>query len=805
MKAIQRFLAALGMTILASVHAADITVTAGVDQRRVAFGDSLTYSITVEGATSGVNPSLTPVDGLQFDGPSLQTSMQIVNGQMSQSVMLVYRVTPQRPGEFTIPANAVDVAGKKFQTEPITITVVQGAVASDWKDRLFGKFGLETTTLYVGQTVPVQVQLFTRQDVAFRGVSGFQCQADDLGFQFLKNLKQGTQSIGGELFHVVAVDGALSPTKPGKLTLGPCALRVRVGTGRRVGFFGDEETRDLPVTVDAVPLEVLPLPVEGQPPEFAGAVGQWQIEMTAKPTEVPVGEPITVNVRVHGVGNIDLVPTPQLSGLDGFKAYDPTPKTTKNELGTEGARELQQVLVPKSTDVKEIPAVRLSYFDPVEKQYKPATAGPIALTVKPGAAGQTTVVAGDLRLRAPEKLGEDIVYLKGDLGPGAEKAAMPGGAAFLTLNLAPVVALAGGVIWKRRQDKLRGDVAYARRSRAVKNAQRRLASAQGCDDVRRALQHYLGDRLNIPSSGITAAVVEEHPLPADAAQKIRALFEACDAARFAGAPVDLADLRQRVEHVIDELEKTNRRGEACLAPTTAILLLCVGATGVFAKDELKTANQLFDAQQYAEAAAAYERIEPKTAHVYFNLGNAYFRQEQLGRAILNYERARRRAPRDPDILANLKFAEDRLGVVEANTAPQPIRRFWQSVVGSRTLREWSRYELTAVWLTVAAVATAVWWPRWRTVFATAAVVLCVGWVTCATALGGRLLATRAPAAVVIVPQAESRFAPQPEATVHFALTEGTKVIVREDRGQWFFVERADGRQGWVRAEAVERI
>src|SRR2546426_6371118 len=130
--------------------------------------------------------------------------------------------------------------------------------------------------------------------------------------------------------------------------------------------------------------------------------------------------------------------------------------------------------------------------------------------------------------------------------------------------------------------------------------------------------------------------------------------------------------------------------------------------------DFKAANALYDAGKFAEAAAAYERVEPKTASVYFNLGNAFFRQDKVGLAVLNYERARRLAPRDPDILANLKFAEQRLGVDELNTPSTPYRRFLRSAVASRTTGEWSRYELVTMWITILALAGIVWLPRART-------------------------------------------------------------------------------------------
>jgi len=88
---------------------------------------------------------------------------------------------------------------------------------------------------------------------------------------------------------------------------------------------------------------------------------------------------------------------------------------------------------------------------------------------------------------------------------------------------------------------------------AERPQRKRLDVAGSFDDVQRALQNYLGDRLNIPSSGITASVVEERRLPAD----IRAIFETCDAARFAGAHADLTTLKRNVEQVIDDLERSD--------------------------------------------------------------------------------------------------------------------------------------------------------------------------------------------------------------------------------------------------------
>jgi tetratricopeptide (TPR) repeat protein len=223
-------------------------------------------------------------------------------------------------------------------------------------------------------------------------------------------------------------------------------------------------------------------------------------------------------------------------------------------------------------------------------------------------------------------------------------------------------------------------------------------------------------------------------------------------------------------------------------------------------DEFKSANALYDAGKFAEAAAAYEKIEPKTANVYYNLGNALFRQGKLGWAILNYERARRLSPRDPDILANLKFAQRKLGVDEVNAPPKAWQRFLRSAIESRTLGEWSVYELVGLWLTVLAVGGWVFFPKARTGLLVASVAAFLGFAVAGFALSYETISERtAPRGIVVADETEARFAPLPDSTVHFRVAEGTKVAILEDRGQWLFVERADGQQGWVKAEVVGRI
>jgi hypothetical protein len=564
----------IGLFLTAARAFADVSVVATVDRNHIAFGESVTLTIKVQGTQGGSSPSIPHVEGLTFNGPSTQSSFSFVNGSTSASVDYTYQVTPGRTGEFTIPAIEVDISGKSYSTTPIKLVVDKGGAQNDLGQALFAQVRVASKQVYVGQTVPVQVVLFARADVPLRGgLGGFNCEADGLGFKVLQNLKTGAQVINGESFNVWAIEGAISPERTGTLSLGPCILKAQLTVQKkgRNGWpfddsmfdqmFGRTEVREVPVTADAVPVEVLPLPVEGRPADFSGAIGQWNLEVTAKPTEVAVGDPITVTIKVSGSGNIDTVPAPKLGLLDGFKTYDPTTKTTKDELNTTGERVIQQVLMAKNTEVKELPEVRLVYFDPVAKAYRTAVQSAIKLVVKAGSGRESTIVGNTGRLRPEEKLGQDIVYLKGDMGPVAQSVPFCSTPAFWILNVMPVLGLVGGIGWKRRVDRLRGDVAYARRTRAAKNARRLLTTAMNYDEVQRALQQYLGDRLNIPAAGITASIVDEQLVPrgvnGELATRARECFEKCDTARFAGgsAGADVRATREQVERLIDELEQ----------------------------------------------------------------------------------------------------------------------------------------------------------------------------------------------------------------------------------------------------------
>lgn len=194
-----------------------------------------------------------------------------------------------------------------------------------------------------------------------------------------------------------------------------------------------------------------------------------------------------------------------------------------------------------------------------------------------------------------------------------------------------------------------------------------------------------------------------------------------------------------------------------------------------------------------------------SGNVYFNLGNAYFKAGQVGRAILNYERARRFLPSDPDLEANLRFARSLTGT---EVCQPPL---WQHLVFPLAHRVATD---RLVWLTSAAytllfVVLAVYrlWPRRSQWLRYAGWGVAAGLVVITLSLVQQLRTSEWQRHAVVLKQEDTpvRFEPAASGTVHFSATQGTRVRVLDVREDWWQVARCDGRRGWIEKEALEEL
>lgn len=811
-----------------------ITVSASVDSTDVAVGEPFTLAIVVDGAQNVPVP-IVEAQGFRADyiGPSTQVSL--VNGRMSATVTHRYRMIANEEGHFTLGPFVVGYDDQRYETRPIALRVRPAgtraqapAVAPGGARSLRLAVQPNRTEVYLGERVDVDLTLYVG-DVRVRDLQFPVIHADGVTVEKFGQPDQGTEVIDGRRYSTVRLRTHLTPVRAGPIDL-RTTMNLTVLTGRRgMDSFFDQllpgDAKQVEVQAEPVQLTVLPLPEQGRPADFTGAVGDYQFDLSAKPTTLQVGDPITLHMELSGSGNLSTVVPPAPAIGSAFRRYDAQP--VKGEDG-EHRRVFEQVIIPNSVDVHEIPALRFSFFDPDARAYKTITRGPIAIEVQAAAPGRVGVVDAAPAVAptpaAEAPLGRDIVYIKDAPGPVRVRAGGAGRGWWLG-SLALPVALFGAVLgWVRRRDRLAADPRLVRFRAAGREAQRALAAAGGLggrarvDAISAAVTAYLGAKLDLPPGAVERERVLARLAAAGAGDATRAdatrFFALVEAARYAsaqagGADDAVLDVAERVVAALERERGLERRLGALLVVLLGAALLAGGARA----DEPVRAgffqgNQAYASGQYDEAVAAYERARSggqESGALAFNLGNAYLKRGDIGRAIANYERAARLLPRDPDVAANLAFARERANL-EA-PAPSPWQRLAAPLAFRATASELGIAFAAAWWLFWGLLAARLLQPGWtaplnRAAVATALVAAIVG-----VSLAVRVTAVEASGAAVVVAAGDTpvRFEPSANGTEHFTVMPGSDVTVLEEREGWRLVARADGRRGWLPAAAVEVV
>ncbi|MGD0253600.1 MAG: BatD family protein, partial [Verrucomicrobiota bacterium] len=539
--------------------------TASLDRDTIALGESATLSLTFEGGQSKNVPTPS-VPGLQISQIGTSQSVNIVNGAMSSTVTVTFSVTPQHDGKFIFPAMTADVNGQSLTSQPLELTVQKGAVPSaaavnTGSEVAFMKLLLPQTNVYVGQVLAAQLQIYLRDDV--QNLVSFQFTAEPAeGFVLGKSAQGGQyrKQIGNRVYAVVPLSIALTVLKSGDLNLGPFTAQMILVLpssqpqdrfSRQFGFrsFFNEE-KQISLTTDSIEVQSLPLPTEGKPADFNGVVGHYTMTVSAGPTNVAVGDPITVRIQISGRGALDSLTLPNQPEWRDFKVYPPASKVeTSDQLGLEGAKMFEEIVTPQNTDVHQLPQFSFSFFDPDDGNYHTLTQPSVQLAVRSaGMAAVPTIAAAKSAGAENPSSPQDILPIKDEFG--ALVPATPPlvtRPAFLALQGVPVLAWLAAFVWRKRTDSLANNPRLRRRRQVAQLVRdglddlHRLAAENKSDEffatLFRLLQEQLGERLDCPASSITESVVDErvasHGVPEATLQGLRELFHLCNQARYA--------------------------------------------------------------------------------------------------------------------------------------------------------------------------------------------------------------------------------------------------------------------------------
>ena len=577
-------LAVLG---LVAPRARAASFTASLDRDAVSLGEQATLSLTFAGGQAKNVP--TPdVPGLQITQTGTSQNVSIINGAMSSTVTVTFSVTPQQTGEFTIPALTANVNGQQLSTDPLRLTVTAArapaaAAVNSGSEAAFIKFDFPEDKVYVGESVVGRLELYLRDDV--QNFGNFQLTSTPTdGFSAgqtaeLQDQRRRVQ-IGNRVYTVIPIAVPLTAVRTGKLTLGPFAGSVVVvlpsqnnGGNPFFGqFFNQGEQRQVTLATVPVNVECLPLPTQNKPADFTGAVGNFTMAVTAGPTNVTVGDPITVRVAISGAGSLDTLTLPP-EAWRGFQTYPPTTKLdTSDQFGFQGTKTFEQIVSPENPDAHELPPLSFSFFNPDDGQYHTLTQPALPLIVKAAAATPLPTLAAAQNATPENQTPQDILPIKENLGALAmESSPFVAQPAFLAAQAVPVLAFFAAFVWRKRTDSLANNPRL-RRQRAVEKLiqsgvadLRKFAAENNSEEffalLFRLLQEQLGERLDCPASAITENVVEENSTLRGASETarndLRELFQLCNQARY--APVrgtgELNSVAAQFERTVGELQE----------------------------------------------------------------------------------------------------------------------------------------------------------------------------------------------------------------------------------------------------------
>ena len=805
-------------------------------------------------------------DGLEvIAGPytSSQSSYQMINGHTSSSssVTITYTLYAAKNGSFTIGASHALVGGKRLSSRPVKIQVsghaqrTNGAPNMHGQDSydqprmrsagsaisgsdLFIKVSASKKRVHEQEPILLTYKVYTQVDLTqlegkMPDLKGFHTQEVPLPQQKTFH----TETVNGRPYKCVTWSQyVMYPQMTGRLEIPSITFKgIVVQQNRNVdpmeAFFNGgsgyvEVKKD--IKAPGITLQVDPLPQ--RPANFSGGVGKFNISASLDKKEVKAGEPITLRVVVGGIGNLKLLKQPVVNFPKDFDKYDAkvTDKTRLTANGVEGNMVYDFLAVPRNQGSYTIPSVELTYYDTSKNAYKTIKTQPFKVEVEKG--DGTSAESEDFASQD-----KDIHTIK--LGKAEQHKADEmffGSFGYWISLLMPLIAFVVLLIVFRRRAIENADIVKKRSNRAGKIATKRLRLAnklmlqgkQGefYDEVMRALWGYMSYKLNMPAEKLNRDNIREtlgrHFVDDATIEKFTTALDECEFERY--APGDAAGNMNRtfesamtaimdIENAINEARKNQKKHPAGYSFVWLLLaMICFGGTSAKAVTK-NNADTEYQKGNYQQAIRDYEEIlkNGESAEIYFNLGNAYYRTDNITKAVLNYERARLLSPGDDDINFNLQFARSK--TIDKIT-PQSEMFFvtwYKSLVNFTSVDNWAKTGILSIVMALLLVLLYLFGPQLmlrKIGFFGGLAFFVIFLLSNLFAFQQKQALDNRTGAIIMAPSVNIKKTPAKNSADQFVLHEGTRVdIIDKGMTDWRCIRVGDGREGWIETKAIEEI
>lgn len=781
------------------------------------------------------------------------SSYQYVNGHLSGSttVTVSYVAMATRGGNFTIPPAMVVANGRRMSTESMRVRVNGSAPAAATaqsrgggrEEKTVGNPGhgdlfilVSASKTHVHEQEPVMLTYkvyttlnLTQLNGAMPDLKGFHTQEVKLPQQ--KNFHMET--FRGKTYNTVTWSQYIMyPQMTGSLKIPSITYHGIVMEEDRSedAFFTGGGYKEVPrdVTAPGITIQVDPLPAK--PKDFSGGVGKFNISAQLAKTEVRAGDPINLRLVLSGTGNLKLVKEPAVQIPSDFDKYDTkiTDKTKLSEAGVEGNMIYDYLFVARKEGTYTIPAIRFTYYDTGSNSYKTITTQPFTIKVDKGNGngGMSDFDSDENKDIRPIKTGNTSVHKIGDFFFGS--------VAYWAIIIVLLAVFAFLFYSFRKTVLMRSDIVGMKRNNANKIATRRLRradelmlkgkSSEFYDEVMRALWGYVSDKLNIPVEHLSSDNISEKlstlGVDDNTINKFTGALHECEFERY--APGDTKGNMDRtmesamtaimeIENSLNERTKAQQHagsGSALMLMLVAAMMLLPLSAGAITK---QNADNEYAKKNYTQAIADYQELlkDGVSADIYYNLGNAYYRTDNITQALLAYERAHLLSPGDADIRFNLEMARSK--TIDKIT-PQSEMFFvtwYKALVNLMSVDGWAYTACLSLLIAIIAMLFYLFHgnDKVRAGGFYASITFIVIFILANIfAFEQRDLLINRTGAIITSPAVTVKNGPSANAGSAFVIHEGTRVdIIDKSLANWRSIRLADGREGWITTKQLEEI
>ena len=569
------------------LSAQEVSFDAKVSKKQLGINERLRVDFTMN--TDGDNFEPPSFENFTVvGGPSQSINNSWINGVRSFSKSYNYFLAPKKRGEFTIGQATIEIDGKTYKTLPVKITVTAAIdkpkdpndpnyIASE-KIHLVAE--ISNGNPYLNEAITVVYKLYVAQNTGVRNWREIDSpRYNDFWSQNIDvkgiDIKQGTYN-GEDYRYVVLRKTVLYPQKTGKLTIEPLSLDITVEVpSNRRDVFGRSFMSTVNRTVASRNrvINVKPLPENGKPENFSGAVGSFDFKVTTNKESLKATEALELKVSVSGKGNLKLFRLPKPTLPSSLEVYEPehSEKVNTRTSGMQGTISDSYTVVPNFQGSYPIPKVSFSYFDLKTKQYKTLTSERLIIEVNEGpqSAGSTNNTPGVLTENIiPANLNSFSSFKTSTKFQPIISEPFFNSNLFWFLLLGPFLLIPFIMFVVKRRTTRALDVTGNKIRKTNRLARKYLSNAkkslgqkeQFYNALERALHNYLKSKLRLETSEFNKEKIEEllgnKNINSATLEGFISLLTSCELARYTPlSTVDMQNDYKKAAGVINDLDK----------------------------------------------------------------------------------------------------------------------------------------------------------------------------------------------------------------------------------------------------------